>query len=917
MNRFTNLIVLLLLCTGVVFAQNQSFTSYIEAGDMAVQRDDHYNAYRLYAIAAEEEWSEDRNYESRVAEVYYKAGVAAYEATAYSEAEKYMVMLQSKPEVTKYPLAKYFIGQSAFRQGRYDMAAATLQQFLDEQPGAPEKYRSAALSQISDADWAIDAMSRSEDILLRHLPEGINTTESDVMYVRGANGKRYYSSNDFEYKRDTLSPKRSLSRILVQTGETTGKALGDHINLPERNVAHTAFNADFTQVYYSVCSFVDYDELICDLYRADVAADGSWNNPVMLDINETGYSTTQPSYSLDLATGEEYLYFSSDRPGGQGKLDLYRSSLAEDGTLGTPQNLTNLNSSENEASPFWYAPRKTLYFATDGRFTFGGLDIYKSYLVDGRFRRPVNIGAPVNSSADEAYYTRFDDPNQAYVASRRASEDALYYSKERDVCCYDLYEFTPDPRLDLQVLTFNKLSSKELEGVTVALYETTPSGPSLVQEVTNPDDNLFNFLVEPGKKYELKATKDGFTSDLDAFDLASTELKDLAFIERKMYLAPKVNLDIFTFNNIDAAALNGATVRLYEVMEDGSFNLIEEITNPTGNDAHFELEIGKNYRVEADKPGFGEAFTEIDLQDYSPDQGGTIRRDLYLGQSLDVYVIDGRTDEPLNNATLRLIKIDGEEVEERTNPDGNDFHYTVNLDQPFVLNTARPGYFPRTDTLRFTQEDLVDGGGKLVYYVPLFSDDLDQFLPFDVYFDNDHPNPDSYSSRTTLSYEETYTPYEAKESEFKEEASAGLSDEDAFLAKGDIEQFFNQEVKAGWKQLQRFSEALLFHLRSGREFTVELQGFASPRAPTEYNRRLSARRNMSLKNYFKTYNNKALLPFIDNGQLNFIEAALGETTANLEKIYERIDRKRESIYSQAASLERRVNLRKGITLRKK
>ncbi|MEM1357539.1 MAG: hypothetical protein AAGF89_05040 [Bacteroidota bacterium] len=917
MNRFTKLLAILLLCTGGIVAQNQSFTSYIEAGDLAVQRDDHYNAYRLYAIAAEEEWSEDRNYESRIAEVYYKTAVAAYKATAYAEAEKYMVMLQSKPEVTKYPLAKYYIGQSTFRQGRYDMAAATLQQFLDEQPGAPEMYRSAALAQINDADWAIDAMSRREDIQLRHLPEGINTTESDVMYVRGAKGLRYYTSNNFEFKQDTLSPKRSLSRIMQQTGESTAKALGKHINVPQKNVAHTAFNKDFTQVYYSVCSFVEYDELICDLYRAEVAADGRWNDPVKLDINETGYSTTQPSYSLDLATGEEHLYFASDRPGGQGKLDLYRSTLAADGTLGAPQNLANLNSSENEASPFWYGPRKTLYFATDGRFTFGGLDIYKAYLIDGRFRRPVNIGAPVNSSADEAYYTRFDDPDQAYVASRRATEDALYYSKERDVCCYDLYEFTPDPRLDLQVLTYNELSSQELEGVTVTLYEVTPSGPELVQEVTNLDDNLFNFLVEPGKKYELTATKDGFTEDLDAFDLSSNELKDLAFIERKMYLAPKVDLDIFTFNNIDATELEGVTVKLYEVKEDGSLELIEEITNPTGNDSHFQLEIGKNYRVEADKPGFGEAFTEIDLRSYSPDQGGTIRRDLYLGQSLDVFVIDGRTDEPLNNATLRLIKIDGEEVEERTNPDGNDFHYTVNLDQPFILNTTRPGYFPRTDTLRFSQEDLVDAGGKLVYYVPLFSDDLDQFLPFDVYFDNDHPNPDSYSSRTNLSYDETYSPYVAKEEEFKQEASAGMTDEQAFLARGDIEQFFNQEVKAGWKQLQRFSEALFFHLRSGGEFTIELQGFASPRAPTEYNRRLSARRNMSLKNYFKTYNNKSLLPYIENGQLNFTEAALGETTANLEKIYERIDRERESIYSYTASLERRVNLRKGITLRRK
>jgi hypothetical protein len=74
---------------------------------------------------------------------------------------------------------------------------------------------------------------------------------------------------------------------------------------------------------------------------------------------------------------------------------------------------------------------------------------------------------------------------------------------------------------------------------------------------------------------------------------------------------------------------------------------------------------------------------------------------------------------------------------------------------------------------------------------------------------------------------------------------------------------------------------------------------------------------MSLKNFFKTYRNGALVGFIDAGQLSFSEAALGETTADLDKIYERIDRVRESVYSTIASLERRVVLRNGLSSKKK
>ena len=64
---------------------------------MAAARDDHYNAYRLYAIAAEDDWQDDTEYDDRIGEVFYKTGTAAYRSTAYTEAEKYLVLLQGEP----------------------------------------------------------------------------------------------------------------------------------------------------------------------------------------------------------------------------------------------------------------------------------------------------------------------------------------------------------------------------------------------------------------------------------------------------------------------------------------------------------------------------------------------------------------------------------------------------------------------------------------------------------------------------------------------------------------------------------------------------------------------------------------------------------------------------------------------------
>lgn len=907
MSNFTNILAILLLSSLWLGAQNQSFEGYIEAGDIATAKQNHYAAYRFYALSAEEGWSEDRNYEERLSEVYYKAGLAAYKSTAYIPAEKYLLQLLARPDAASYELTKFYLAQSTFRQGRYDQAVAFYEQFLDENPDAQDEFRDKASQQISEADWAIDAMSREDDIQLRHLPEGINTEDSDVLYVYGPKGTRFFSSNNTLFKKDTLLPKRLLYRIMRRTGENTAEPLPAVINQPGKNVAHAAFNTAMNRVYYSVCDFRNYDDMRCDLYVANVSSDGDWSEPRKLDINLPGFSTGQPTIGNLEATGVDYLYFSSDRPGGQGGLDLYRSALSEDGTLGEVENLEDINTVGDDAAPYWYDKWQTLYFATNGRFSFGGLDIYKAYNIEGKFKAPINLGLPVNSSADDAYYSRYDDEAQAYVASRRASSEALYYSEERDVCCYDLYEFIPDPRITLRALTFNKLTEEELKGVTVKLCKITSEGPIVVEEITSPETNEFNFQVEPGMKYQLKATKDGFTSTMDEFDLSDPEFTDVPYVERILYLAPKVNLDVFTFNNVDRKDLAGTTVSLYEATESGELILVEEVTNPLANDSHFELEIGKRYEVVGSKAGFGEDSDEVDLRGYDPiKEGSTIRRDLYLGQTLDVLVIDAKTELPLSNATVTLTP--GDEAS-RTNPDGNDFHYIVNLDQDFRLDVSREGYFPRTLPLRFSLEDVERFDGKLVVTVPLVSDDINDFLDLRVYFDNDHPDPDVNRTTTKLAYDETYEPYLARRQEFVRRAGKDLPQEDAFLASGEVDEFFDNQVIPGYEDLLKLADALVVHMENGRNYELKLVGHASPRSTPTYNLNLSARRNVCLQNFFARFQGGKLKPFIDSKQLVLKPERKG-SDKDLGRIYELIEEERESIYSVEASLERRVEFPK-------
>lgn len=913
MYRILLFVFFCLLGAGPVAAQNQSFAGFVEAGDTAFAKKDFYNAYRLYAIACEEDWNTIKAYEERLSEVFYKTGLSAYKATAYVPAEQALLKLISRPDARSFELAEYYLAESTFRQGRYDQAAVFYEQFLEGNPGAPEQYLEKARLQISEANEAIERLSRPDDVLLRHLPSGINTEDSDVMYVHGPGATRFFSSNNYLYKKDKFVSRRLLSRIMRQTGENTAEPLPALINVPGKNVAHTAFNADMSQAYYSVCEYVGSDEMRCDLHVADVDSEGKWSNPLKLAINEEGVSMTQPSFGYSVADSKYYLYFASDRSGGKGGLDLYRAEALEDGTFGTIESIEELNTSGNDAAPFWYAPAQTLYFTTDGRFSFGGLDIYKSFNIAGTFLPPSNLGTPVNSAADEAYYTRFEEPNVAYVASRNATGEAIFYSEERDVCCYDLYEFTPDDRINLRAITINALTELDLNGATVKLCQITPDGPVEVDEIVNAEGNIFDFQVEPGLKYQLKAEKDGFTSVIDVFDLSAEEFVGVSFIERVLPLTPTVMLDVFTFNNVDQTDLNDAPVTLYELTDEGERIEVEQKLNPGANDTYFPLEIGKRYLVVGEKTGFGAASEEVDLRTYDPDAGTTSRRvDLYLGQMLDVFVIDGGTELPLDGATVTMTSSVGAKGAPETNPDGHDFHYVVNLNQDFTFSVTRPGYFSRTVSVRFTPEDVARFDGRLSVTIPLISDDINAFLDLRVYFDNDHPDPDAYRSTTRLSYDETYEPYLARRDVFVESISKGLGNEEAFLLRDEVNEFFEQEVIPGYEDLLKLAEALVIHMENGRAYQIKMLGFASPRAPDAYNLRLSARRNVCLQNFFERFQDGALKPYIDSKQLTFATERRGEEK-ELGRIYELIEEERVSIFSVEASLERRVEFPKIFT----
>ena len=154
--------------------------------------------------------------------------------------------------------------------------------------------------------------------------------------------------------------------------------------------------------------------------RSQRLANGEWGPLAMFRYNMDNYNSGDPWLSND----GQYLYFASDRPGGMGGMDLWRSRRNADGSWASPENVRELNTKGNERSPR-FDVNGNFYYATENG-SYGGLDIFSCALLkNGHFTTPVRMATPLNSTNDDFAIT-FADEYRGYISSNRSGEDAIY-----------------------------------------------------------------------------------------------------------------------------------------------------------------------------------------------------------------------------------------------------------------------------------------------------------------------------------------------------------------------------------------------------------------------------------------------------------------------------------------------------------
>jgi 5-hydroxyisourate hydrolase-like protein (transthyretin family) len=666
----------------------QSLRSWVAAADSAYVNKNYYAAFRYYDAALK--------YDPSRIDLHYKYAESAFQFQAYPYAINAYSLVLASPQRSGYPLVPLRMAQSYQLIGNYDDAQLFYQRFIDENPNAAPADLALADQGLRACAFAKQVVENPGNLEVRNLGNSANTPEADFGAVYH-NDTLYYTSSNFFNRKDTNNPPRPQYKVLTSVAGNKGQPLPEYFNEPGKQVANTAFNHDYSRVYYTICEYVDINELRCDLYFRNRAAEG-WGPAQKLAINAAGYTNTQPSVGRNPDTGEETLYFVSDRPGGRGGLDLWFTSLQPDGNCSTAVNLTALNTPGNDVTPSFHSPTQVLYFSSDGYLGMGGYDVFRSFKRGGGWDTPENMGLPFNSSYHDVYFTLNESGSSALVSSNR--EGATLMEKEKAVCCYDIWEIELAKPFRLDVLTFSKPDGAPLPEVTVSVYELTEQGERLVSTLTNPDSNDFSFPLIRGKRYVIKGNRNGYIPDSKTIDLADPELADQDSTEVKLYLEPAgIQLDVTTFSRPDGMPLDGATVELYEITPDGRETLVATKTNPTANDFIFPLQAGKKYLLKATRPGYSPTSDMVDLNDPLLAGKSVIEKQLYLDpRALTLEVRTVRDDEqrrPLLEATVDLFELRVASLgakKSQTNDEGNLFTFPVTIGKNYLITGNRESY---------------------------------------------------------------------------------------------------------------------------------------------------------------------------------------------------------------------------------
>ncbi len=601
MKKYISCIVFIAI--GICSGYSQTQKAYIKAAEEAFATKNYYGALTWFTEALD--------FDRDNPELTYKVAESARHFEAYDlAAEKYKLIVDTLGQ-GEYHDAAFHLGKMYQQMGRYEDAKNYYNIYISEYSGEDENLTKMAKDELESVEYAI---TRIEDIdksaEINQFEAEVNTPYSEFGAIK-KDDVLYFSTMMYAEQKTEDFPPRSISKLHTLKDEMN-EAIEGEINDTDLLVAHSTFTTDGLTMVYTLCEYINDEDIRCDLYSRMVNSDGTFGieNKLPSPINLDSITTTQPQISYDSTMQSDVMFFASDRDSDDGKLDIYYSLVNSNGSFSDPVSMDNINTPENDATPFYHSSSNTLYFSADGRLGLGGYDVYSISRTRDGWTEINNLRVPVNSSYHDLYYVMDDDGEEAYFSSNR--EGTMYLDPAQKACCFDIFKVSYDEVIvDLNVLVFDALSSEPLEGVTVALIDAL-TGETL-KVLTKDDGNDFYFNLKKEKEYTIQVERAFYNSQ--SIPLSTLGLTESKTFDEKVYLkTDRTQLKLETFNKRTQEELAGVQITIRNLTS-GEIDTIA--VNELGNKFHFYIELGNKYEIEASKFGFVTEKEIVDLTDVS------------------------------------------------------------------------------------------------------------------------------------------------------------------------------------------------------------------------------------------------------------------------------------------------------------
>lgn len=525
----TKLFILIIFCYSVGLSQTDSLTlSQMAAKDLkklgnssASQND--YNSAIDYFKAYLKILPNDAKIQYKIADSYRKV-------RDYEKAEKfYLKAYESNKEGNS--IALYYYAEMCKTSMKYDKARENYTKFTKEYKGSEGDLKKQAKKEIVFCDSIKNIMNQSQKFIVQHLDTSINKAHVELSPISLSDSTMLYSSlrtNKKEYiveGEDSLNmPVRKFYMAKKVNNEWVfdSEYMAGTYSKPGENTGNATFTPDGNKMYYTICKPNWKGITVCAIYMAE-KINGEWKEPIKLNktINNPNYTSTQPAVCIDPIKGNDIVYFVSNRPKGKGGFDIWFFVYDKKKKLyKAPKNAgVNINTAKDELTPYFDNETRTLYFSSEGWGSLGGLDVYKTINNNKKWTAAENLGAPINSGADDIYYSISKNRAEGFLVSNRKGSVSL----KNATCCDDIYSYKQTSYIhlytagnisELQPNNTNKAIDSAL--VDIYLIDKKYEQPVFVKTVVTDKQGNFKTSLEAGQEYKIVAKKPGYLNTSNA-----------------------------------------------------------------------------------------------------------------------------------------------------------------------------------------------------------------------------------------------------------------------------------------------------------------------------------------------------------------------------------------------------------------